>query len=45
MIDEERKNIMIQSRVAWAPKHLRKQVKNLYHAIHDISVRIQQQTY
>lgn len=40
-IDEERKNVMIESRILWAPDTLRMQVKELYEILHDISVRIQ----
>ncbi len=41
MVDEERKKIMIQSRVEWSPHDLKKSVQELYAIIHDISVRIQ----
>jgi hypothetical protein len=41
MVDEERKQTMIQSRVEWAPEDLREAVRALYEIVHDISVRIQ----
>jgi len=41
ILDEARKNEMIESRILWAPNTLKRQVKKLYEIVHDISVRIQ----
>jgi hypothetical protein len=40
-IDEVRKNAMIESRVLLAPNELKRQVRELYEILHDMSVRIQ----
>lgn len=43
MVDEERKKMMIDSRVEWSSNEFKTQVRTLYNIIHDISVRIQKE--
>jgi len=43
MVDEVRKDQIIQFRVEWAAEELKKSVGELYEIIHDISVRVQKE--
>lgn len=43
MLDEARKNIMIQSRVSWAPESHQRLVQQFFELLHDISVRVQEE--
>ena len=41
ILDIERRDEMIQSRVSWAPESHQKLIQQFFEALHDISVKIQ----